>query len=121
MAREALMIVTALGAVGMLVIFAYAVHKYGEASRRQRAAKSVSRKKQDEAEPGVSPRLRAYALLRILPLPLAVPTFAVGLGGSHAAMVAGFVLVGLWLIDTALIMPMVLARESRAKRRQSTA
>ena len=61
--------------------------------------------------------MRVYGLLRILPLPLAVPMFAIGLGSdSRAALIAGFVLLGVWLVDTALVMPLVLARENRARR-----
>lgn len=66
--------------------------------------------------------MRAYALLRILPLPIAVPAFAIGFASdSGAAIVTGFVLAGLWLVDTALIMPLVLARYNRAERRRTAA
>ena len=73
-----------------------------------------------EAE--ISPVMRAYVLLRIIPLPLAVPTFAIGLSSdSRAAIVAGFVLLGVWLVDTAIVMPFVLARKSRTRRHGDSA
>jgi hypothetical protein len=101
MLRDLLMVVMALGAIGMLVIFAYAAHKHNEVLRKQREAREAALPAKGESPPSrlslfrhrlgeVSPGLRIYGVVSLLLLPLAVPAFAVGLAGeSQAAIVVG--------------------------------
>jgi hypothetical protein len=131
MLRDILMIVMALGGIGMIVIFTYGAHKYGEVLREERKARAAALASAGETLPSdfalgrqrlgeISPGLRIYVVANLLLTPLAVLALVLGLAtDSHAAIVTGAVLIGLWLIDTALVMPVVLARANRAERRRA--
>ena len=165
MARDALQIVMVVGAVGMLLIFGYAAHKYGEAMRQEREAAGEG----ESPMRGVTVSAGELLLLGFVSVVLCVALFEFS---GVAALVAlllptailvwvrsrrarasaprsaevteewrrlpvgyrvymvlaffpgpvglvlvlsghpmpGFVLVGLWLLDMAIIRPVLLAR-----------